>query len=295
VQVSPSASDELANRVQNRAMLELVMVVLSCAVIVLGVATILLAAERERRISSLKSDFVANVSHELKTPLALVRMFGEMLQSGRVASEEKRQQYLDIIVGESERLSALIENVLDFARVEKGRQAYDFAEGDVADAVAKAVAVYRYRAEREGVELATDLDAGLPRARIDERAIQLAVINLIDNALKYARGSDVVSVRVKRENGAIVVRVVDRGPGVPPQERERIFERFVRGSTARPTVAAGPLAAPIRGSGIGLALVKHIAESHGGRAWVEEGPVGAGAPTDKHGRGASFAVSIPVA
>jgi two-component system phosphate regulon sensor histidine kinase PhoR len=281
VQVSPSASDELTARVQNRAMLELVMVVLSCAVIVLGVATILLAAERERRISALKSDFVANVSHELKTPLALVRMFGEMLQSGRVASEEKRQQYLDIIVSESERLSALIENVLDFARVEKGRQAYDFAEGDVADAVAKAVAVYRYRAEREGVELATDLDPGLPRARIDERAIQLAVINLIDNALKYARGSDVVSVRVKRENGAIVVRVIDRGPGVPPEDRERIFERFVRGSTAR---VAGPSTAPIRGSGIGLALVKHIAESHGGRAWVEEGRPGA-----------SFAVSIPVA
>ncbi len=193
VQVSPSASDELMARVQNRARLELVMVVLSCVVIVLGVATTLVAAERQRRISTLKSDFVANVSHELKTPLALVRMFGEMLQSGRVASEEKRQQYLDIIVSESERLSALIENVLDFARVEKGRQAYDFAEGDVADAVAKAVNVYRYRAEREGVELAVEVDGDLPRARIDERAIQLAVINLIDNALKYAPGSEVVA------------------------------------------------------------------------------------------------------
>jgi two-component system phosphate regulon sensor histidine kinase PhoR len=297
VQVSPSASDELTARVQNRAMLELVMVVLSCAVIVLGVATILLAAERERRISSLKSDFVANVSHELKTPLALVRMFGEMLQSGRVASEEKRQQYLDIIVGESERLSALIENVLDFARVEKGRQAYDFAEGDVGDAVAKAVGVYRNRAEREGVELAIELEPDLPHARIDERAIQLAVINLIDNALKYARGSEVVTVRVRRESGAIVVRVVDRGPGVPPEDRERIFERFVRGSTAR--AAPPPGAAPIRGSGIGLALVKHIAESHGGRAWVDDARphVGLGAPTGRpeQGGGASFAISIPVA
>jgi two-component system phosphate regulon sensor histidine kinase PhoR len=289
VQVAPSASDELTARVQNRALLELVMVVLSCSVIVLGLATILLAAERERRISSLKSDFVANVSHELKTPLALVRMFGEMLQSGRVASEEKRQQYLDIIVSESERLSALIENVLDFARVEKGRQAYDFAEGDVGEAVAKAVAVYRYRAEREGVELATDLEPGLPRANIDERAIQLAVINLIDNALKYAAGSDVVTVRARREDGGVVVRVVDRGPGVPPEDRERIFERFVRGSTARAPAVAGTggvgAAAPIRGSGIGLALVRHIAESHGGRAWVEPR---AGGP------GASFAILIPV-
>ncbi len=275
VQVSPSSSDELTARVQNRAMLELVMVVLSCAVIVLGVATILLAAERERRISALKSDFVANVSHELKTPLALVRMFGEMLQSGRVTSDEKRQQYLDIIVGESERLSALIENVLDFARVDRGREAYDFSEGDVGEAVVKAVNVYRYRAEREGVELAIELGADLPRTRIDGRALELAVINLIDNALKYAPGSAVVTVRVEREDGAIVVRVVDRGPGVPAEDQVRIFERFVRGSTAR--------GRPIRGSGIGLALVKHIAESHGGRAWVVSGA----------GQGATFAMSIP--
>jgi two-component system phosphate regulon sensor histidine kinase PhoR len=291
VQVSPSASDELMARVQNRAMLELVMVVLSSAVIVLGVVVILLAAERERRVSAMKSEFVANVSHELKTPLALVRMFAEMLQTGRVASEEKRQQYLDIIMSESERLSALIENVLDFARVERGRQAYEFAEGDVGEAVSKAVNVYRYRAEREGVELATELEPGLPAARIDDRAIQLAVINLLDNALKYAAGSERVTVRAGRENGSVVVRVVDRGPGVPPEDRERIFERFVRG-TASKAPSGGR---PVRGSGIGLALVKHIAESHGGRAWVDttattgSGSGTAGAP------GATFAISIPVA
>src|SRR5580692_6753331 len=177
LQVSPSASDELTARVQNRLMLELVMVVLSCVVIVLGVATILLGTARDRRMSALKSEFVANVSHELKTPLALVRMFGEMLQSGRVGSDAKRQEYLDIIVSESERLSSLIENVLDFARVERGRQAYELAEGSVGDAVSKAVNVYRHRAEREGVELAVHVEPGLPNVTIDERAIQLAVIN----------------------------------------------------------------------------------------------------------------------
>jgi two-component system phosphate regulon sensor histidine kinase PhoR len=258
------------------------MVVLSCAVIVLGVATILFAAERERHVSALKSEFVANVSHELKTPLALVRMFGEMLQSGRVTSEAKRQEYLDIIVGESERLSSLIENVLDFARVERGRQAYEFADGNVGEAVAKAVNVYRYRAEREGVDLAADVDPDLPNARIDERAIQLAVINLIDNALKYGRGTDTVTVRTRQERGGIVVRVIDRGPGVPLEDRERIFDRFERGSTSR-MPGSGP---PVRGSGIGLALVKHIAESHGGSAWVESAAPGL--------RGASFAISIPV-
>jgi two-component system phosphate regulon sensor histidine kinase PhoR len=241
-------------------------------------------------MSALKSEFVANVSHELKTPLALVRMFGEMLQSGRVTSEAKRQEYLDIIVGESERLSSLIENVLDFARVERGRQAYDFEEGSVGEAVSKAVNVYRHRAESEGIGLATEIDPDLPRTRIDDRAIQLAVINLIDNALKYAPGTGVVTVRVAREQDAVVVRVIDRGPGVSAEDRERIFERFVRGAAARD--AGG--SRPVRGSGIGLALVKHIAESHGGRAWVESGRASGRDPLDRDGpAGATFAISIP--
>jgi two-component system phosphate regulon sensor histidine kinase PhoR len=281
VQVSPAASEELASRVQRRRLLELVMVTLSCVVIVAGVVTILFAAEKERRMSALRSEFVANVSHELKTPLALVRMFGEMLQSGRVANEAKRQEYLDIIVRESERLSNLIENVLDFAKVERGRGAYEFSEGDVGAAVGRAAAVYRYRAEREGVLLAVEVEENLPTARIDERAIQLAVINLVDNALKYAPKSGVVTIRAGREGDAIAIRVIDQGPGVPADERERIFERFVRGASA--SQGDGTAGSPVRGSGIGLALVKHIAESHGGRAWVES--VG--------GQGSTFVVTIP--
>ena len=291
LQVSPNSSEELAAHVQNRRLLELSMVTLSCVVIVAGAVAILFAAEKQRRMSALQSDFVANVSHELKTPLALVRMFGEMLQSGRVASEAKQKEYLEIIVRESERLSGLIENVLDFARVERGREAYEFARGDVGEAVAKAVAVYRYRAEREGVNLTMEVEGNLPAARIDERAIQLVVINLVDNALKYAPDGETIAIKTAREGEVISVRVTDQGSGVPPEERERIFERFVRGS--RPPVsdgAAGGIAggtvaprAPVRGSGIGLALVKHIAESHGGKAWVE-GEVGAGS---------TFVVTIP--
>ncbi len=258
LQVSPAASEELASRVQNRRLLELVMVVLSSCVILAGVATILFAAEKERRMSAMKSEFVANVSHELKTPLALVRMFGEMLQSGRVASPQKQREYLDIIVSESERLSALIENVLDFAKVERGRGAYDFADADVSDAIKRAIAVYKYRAEREGIELVADIEPHLI-AHVDERAVQLAVINLIDNAIKYAPDGKVVDVRAAREDGHIAIRVTDRGKGVAPEDRERIFERFVRG-----THTVGEDGRPVRGSGIGLSLVKHIAESHGG-------------------------------
>jgi two-component system, OmpR family, phosphate regulon sensor histidine kinase PhoR len=283
VQVSPLASEELASRVQNRRLLEITMVSLSCIVIVVGAIAIVLVAEKERKISALKSEFVANVSHELKTPLALVRMFAEMLQSGRVASDAKKQEYLDIIVRESERLSALIENVLDFARLERGRGSYEFIEGDVGDAVTRAANVYRYRAEREGVKLVLEVEPSLPRARIDERAIQLAVINLVDNALKYAPGGETITVRACGHEGGVKVEVGDQGPGVPAEDRHRIFERFVRLPGSREEKAAEKARSPVRGSGIGLALVKHIAESHGGRAWVES----------EVGRGSTFTFTIP--
>ena len=267
LQVSPAGGEEIARSVQSRKTLELVFVTLSLVVIVTGVLTILLAVERERRLNALKTDFVANVSHELKTPLALVRMFAELLQSGRVANEDKRKEYLDIIVNESERLSNLIENVLDFARVERGRSAYEFAVvsgEDVARMVQRAVQVLRYRAEREHVKLETDIAEGLPSCRVDERALQLAIINLVDNAIKYGcagvdEGSNVVNVKVTERDGSLSIAVIDEGPGIASSEKERIFERFVRGSAARD----GRDGTPVRGSGIGLALVKHIAESHG--------------------------------
>jgi len=285
LQVSPAASEELATRVQSRKTIELIFVTLSCIVIVAGVATILLAVEKQRRINALKTEFVANVSHELKTPLALVRMFGEMLQSGRVANDEKRKEYLDIIVNESERLSNLIENVLDFAKVERGRGAYEFASGDVGEVVVRAAQVLKYRAEREQVRIDVDVPQALPPCRIDERALQLAVINLIDNAIKYGKSpsqngdGSVIRVSAAKAAAGVAIRVVDDGPGIAHSEQDRIFERFVRGSSAR-EVRDG---SPVRGSGIGLALVKHIAESHGGTASVESKP----------GKGSTFVVTIP--
>ncbi len=260
--VSMASTEELAAAVARRRVLEMVLVGLSSIVVVAGLFVILIAAARERKLSALKSDFVANVSHELKTPLALVRMFGELLQSGRVDTDEKRRQYLTIIVSESDRLAALIENVLDFAKVERGKQAYEFALGHVPDVVTRAVEACRVRAEREGVALEYEAEAGLPLANLDERAIEIAVINLVDNALKYAPDGERVTVGVKRAGDKIEIRVSDQGNGIPSDDRKRIFERFVRGKSA--------VGKQVRGSGIGLALVKHIAEAHGGRAWVED-------------------------
>jgi two-component system phosphate regulon sensor histidine kinase PhoR len=276
LQVTLASAQELGARVERRRVLEMIMVGLSCVVVIAGMAVVIVAAERERRLSALKSDFVANVSHELKTPLSLVRMFGELLLSGRVASDDKRREYLQIIVNESERLTALIENVLDFAKFERGKSAFEFREGDVGQAVARAADVYRYRAEREGVEVEVAVDPQLPATMFDERALELLLMNLLDNALKYAKEGKRVLIEVRAAKTGLELRVTDKGPGVPPGERRRIFDRFVRGSAGAEK--------QVRGSGIGLALVKHIAESHGGKAWVES----------ELGEGSTFIVTLPV-
>ncbi len=257
--VSLLSAEELAASAARRRVLEMVLVGLSGLVVVAGMAVVLMAAWRERKLSALKSDFVANVSHELKTPLSLVRMFAELLQSGRVENNEKRIQYLQIILSESERLSALIENVLDFAKVERGKSGYDFSDCVLGDVVTRAVEACRIRADREQVELHLEVEPGLPMVRADERAIEIAVINLVDNALKYAKEGGGVDVRVGRKNKTLEVSVTDHGTGIAPEDRKRIFERFVRGRSTK----------QVRGSGIGLALVKHIALAHGGDAWVE--------------------------
>jgi two-component system phosphate regulon sensor histidine kinase PhoR len=276
LQVTLTSAQELSARVERRRLLEMVMVGLSCVAVVAGMAVVIIAAERERRLSALKSDFVANVSHELKTPLSLVRMFGELLLSGRVATDDKRREYLQIIVNESERLTALIENVLDFAKFERGKSAFEFCAGSVTQAVTRAVDVYRYRAERELVEIVVAMDPDLPDTLVDERALELLVMNLLDNALKYAKDGKRIFVDLRAGDGIIALCVRDEGPGIPPHERRRIFERFVRGVSG--------VERQVRGSGIGLALVKHIAESHGGNAWVES----------ELGHGSTFVVTIPV-
>jgi two-component system phosphate regulon sensor histidine kinase PhoR len=257
--VALTSAKELAAGATRRRMIETVLTVLAALVVIAGVLVILVAVNRERKLSELKSELVANVSHELKTPLSLVRMFSEMLYSGRVESEEKRRQYLQILVSESERLGGLIENVLDFARVERGRTAFELKPAALSLPVGNAVELTRARAEHEHIELRFDAGDALPEAVIDERAIEVAALNLIDNAIKYASSGGKVEVSLSRRGSKLVVCVADRGPGIPAGDRRRIFERFVRGKQVGST----------RGSGIGLALVYQIARAHGGDAWVE--------------------------
>ena len=285
LQVALTSAEGLERGAVRQRYQQLALVVLAALMASAGVVIVARAYVSERRLAGLKSDFVANVSHELKTPLASVRMFGEMLLSKRVTSEAKEREYLQIIVGESERLTTLIDNVLDFARVERGTDAYHFERGDAAEAAKHVVESLRYRVEQLGVELR--FDATPCPAVFDPAAVELAVANMVDNALKYAKGTGWIEVRVAPladapegpdgERGASV-RVTDDGPGIERDEQERIFDRFVRGRVAHEH--------RVRGSGIGLALVKHIADAHGGKVTIES-------PVGDTGHGSAFELVLP--
>jgi len=277
IQTLPKNVDELQAQAETERLLGVLLIPVSTLIIAVGLAVVLLTVAAERRTSRLKSDFIANVSHELKTPLSLIRMFGELLATGKHKGNESPKEYAEIITREAERLSHLIDNVLDFARIERGKASYDFAEGALEDVIERALDVCRYRVEKEKMRLRTDLQRDLPPVRMDENAMTLVVLNLVDNAVKYAAEGKEIEVRLYRTPGGVTLSVKDRGPGIPLDEQPRIFERFYRARTARDR--------NVRGSGIGLALVKHIVEAHGGRLAVVSIP----------GIGSTFSVALPAA
>ncbi len=263
LQVAPRQAQLLQEQGRSRLRGAVALPLLSFAVILLSAIFFLYAAEKERRLSDLKSELLANVSHELKTPLSVVRMFSDMLRSGRVPSEERRHEYLDIICRESERLTSLIDNVLDFSALDSGQGTYRLKKGDLGEAVGRALDAFRYRSEQEGVDIDLESPANLPPVMIDQEAIALAIINLLDNAVKYG-GQTTVELTLSTRRSVVDLAVRDHGPGIPPDSLRQVFDRFYR----------GPHTSPTRGSGIGLSLVKHIAQAHGGRAWAKNAPGG---------------------
>jgi len=232
---------------------------------------------KEVALAKLKSDFVSNVSHELRTPLALIRLYAETLELGRITTKEKKQQYYRIIRKESERLTALINNILDFSRIEAGRKEYEFRETDIADLVRSTLDSYRYQIEQQGFALEESIDPDLPAVRVDREAIARALVNLVNNALKYSNHDKYLGVKLYRDSSAVKLEVADHGIGIARRDQSKIFEKFYR--------AGAPLVHNTKGSGLGLSLVRHITEAHGGEIAVESIP----------GTGSKFTLSLPLA
>jgi signal transduction histidine kinase len=228
------------------------------------------------KLARLKSDFVANVSHELRTPLALIRLYAETLELGRLNAQEKYKEYFRIIREESERLTALINNILDFSRIEAGRKEYDFKETNLPELVRTTLDSYRFQIEQNGFAFEENISCDIPPVSVDREAIARSLLNLVNNALKYSKDQKFIGVSLYRSNGSVKLEVQDRGIGIAAAEQDKIFEKFYR--------CGDPLVHNTKGSGLGLSLVRHIAQAHGGKVSVESTPY----------KGSKFTIALPI-
>jgi signal transduction histidine kinase len=246
------------------------------------------------RLNEQKSNFVSSVSHELRAPIASVRLMAESLERGKISTPEKQHEYFKFIVQECRRLSSLIENVLDFSRIEQGRKQYEFEPTDLLALTRETVKLMEPYAAEKGVELkleTTDIQhsTSATELSVDGCAIQQALINLIDNAVKHSAKGQAVEVKfqvpnskfqtndasVRQHQSGVAISVFDHGPGIPESEQKKIFERFYR--------LGSELRRETQGVGIGLSIVKHIVEAHGGVVKVES----------EVGQGSRFVIELP--
>lgn len=213
-----------------------------------------------------RSNFVAAVTHELKTPLTAIRMYAEMLRDGIVPSDAKRDEYHRHITAESERLSRLIDNVLEMSRLERQARPMTLVVGAIGPVLEEAATMLRPHVAQAGLALRVEVAPGLPAVRFERDALLQIVFNLVDNAVKYAAGGEIVLAASARDDGSVAVRVRDHGPGVPREHLARVFEPFHRGERE--------LTRRTKGTGIGLALVKGLGEAMGGRVQGHNAPDG---------------------
>jgi signal transduction histidine kinase len=231
---------------------------------------------REAETAAMRSHFVASVSHELKTPLTSIRAHAETLLMGRAAGPEMTADYLTTIVSESERLTRLVDSVLDFSRIEQGRKTYHLQDTPLDDVVRSAARAMEYPLSQLGFTLTMSGDGTAPTVRADHEALTQAILNLLGNAMKYSGDARAIEMRTGIRNGEAFVDVVDHGIGIPRHEQMRIFDRFHRAQSVETTGIAG--------TGLGLTLALHVVEAHQGRIAV----------VSDLGRGSTFSVCIPL-
>ncbi len=231
---------------------------------------------RLKRLENIRRDFVANVSHELKTPITSIKGFLETLREGALRDPEHAERFLDIIIKHTDRLSAIVNDLLSLSRIERDSEKGEIAVQngsitEVLDAVGKAC---NAKAQSKNIKLECEAGEEIV-APINPTLLEQAIVNLVDNAVKYSESGQTVSVRAEKISEEVVIKVIDEGSGIPREHLDRIFERFYRVDKAR--------SRKVGGTGLGLAIVKHIVSAHGGRVTVQSFP----------GKGSTFSIYLP--
>jgi len=247
------------------------------ATTIIGTIGTLVVLYREAYVSRLQTDFVNKVSHDLRTPLTSIRMFVETLQLDRIADPAQRKEALDIISAETQRLSQLITRLLDWARMESGKRSFDLSPQPLGPVVDDALRAVEPQRVQSGADLRREIPDDLPWVLADRDALGDALVDLLQNAFKYTGPDKRISVSARAAGNAVEVVVEDNGPGIPGSDQKRIFDKFYRGKD--------PLDRSIEGSGLGLSMVKHVVQAHGGKVGVRS----------ELGKGAAFTVLLPMA
>lgn len=274
--VYPRDPEGLSRRQADERTRGIGIILLSVAMIAVGTVLSARLVQRELEVARDKSDFAANVSHELRSPITQIRLKAEALQLGLATDDAMRARHYDVIVREAERLSRLVDNVLDFAAIERGRKKYTFRPGDLGATVARMVEAAGVAMETRGMKIDLELPEDLPVVWHDADAVSQVLTNLLSNAAKYGQEAGWIKVVVTSHGEEVQVAVSDGGIGIAPEEQRQIFEQYYRSSD--------PLARRRKGTGIGLTIVKYIMEAHGGRVSVRSA----------RGRGTTFTLHFPL-
>ncbi len=276
IQIWPNNPEAIHADMRQRQNLSMAILVFVVALLVFGSYITVRIVRRELEIARLRADFVSTVSHEFRSPLTGIRHLGEMLLDDRVIDKQKQRQYFKMIVQESDRLTRLVENTLDFSRMEEGRREYRFEKLNTSPWLRKLVADFEKEIAVEGVVVETDIPDELPTISADGEALESAVHNLLDNAVKYSSGQKEVWLNAEVAGGEVRISVRDRGVGISERDRKHIFERFYR--------VDGEISKRIKGAGLGLSLVRYIVTAHGGKIEYES----------IEGEGSTFSIRLPV-
>jgi len=273
--VWPRAPDTLYTDLKRRQSLYMAMLIIVVALLAFGSYITVRTVRRELELARMRADFVSTVSHEFRSPLTGIRQLSEMLFRERVSGKERQRRYHKMILQESERLGRLVENLLDFSRIEEGRKEYRFAPLNTSAWLRELVFNFQSEVDGSGTSVVADIPEDLPEISADGEALECAVHNLLDNAVKYSHGSETVWLDVRTGNGVVTISVRDRGVGISESDRKHIFDKFYR--------VDGEISLKVKGAGLGLSLVKHIVAAHGGTINCES----------RVGEGSKFTIHIP--
>ena len=212
-------------------------------------------------LAQIKSDFVSNVSHELRTPLSLISMFAETLEMERVKTEEKKREYYTIISKEAGRLSRIVNKILSFSKIEAGKREYRFSKININTLIDDIIKTYQFHLQNNGFKFSFELDVSIPEIDIDSEAMSEAIINLLENAIKYSVDRKEITIATGKEGNSVYVEISDKGIGISEESQKKIFDKFYRVSDG--------LVHNTKGTGLGLTLVKHIVDAHHGEIKVK--------------------------